>query len=209
MHPIILEIGPIHIYSYGLMMAIAFIVTSLLLRKEFERIKINPELAHSITLVAIVCGVIGARAYSVIESWTWSPIFNGILRLLGYILLVAIGFFIFRFLFRRILAEKTETPELMSSLSFTLAVGGAVGVIGYLILTNWKHLSTGFFTSMMGSGLVWYGGLIFASIAVIEVIIRSKNSTQPRPLPRGEFMLRTIDCIGPLLILGYAFGRMG
>ena len=201
MHPIILEIGPIHIYSYGLMMAIAFIVTSLLLRKEFERIKINPELAHSITLVAIVCGVIGARAYSIIESWTWSPIISSstvILPLLGYILLVAIGFFIFRFLFRRVLAEKTETPELMNSISFTLAVGGAVGVIGYLILTNWKHLSTGFFTSMMGSGLVWYGGLIFASIAVVEVIIRSKNP-----------ILRTIDCIGPLLILGYAFGRMG
>jgi prolipoprotein diacylglyceryltransferase len=185
MHPIILEIGPIHIYS-------------LLLRKEFERIKINPELANSITLVAIVCGVIGARAYSVIESWTWSPILNGILRLLGYILLVAIGFFIFRFLFRKVLVGKTETPELTNSISFTLAVGGTVGVVGYLILTNLNNLSTGFFTSMMGSGLVWYGGLIFASIAVIEVIIRSKSP-----------ILRTIDCIGPLLILGYAFGRVG
>ena len=196
MYPIIFEIGPIHIYSYGLMMALAFIVTSLLLRKEFERIKINPDLAHSITLVAIVCGVIGARAYSVIESWPWSLI--GILRLLGYILLVTIGFFIFRFLFRRVLAGKTKTSELTNSISFTLAVGGTVGVIGFLILTNWNDLSTGFFSSMMGSGLVWYGGLIFASIAVIEVIIRSKNS-----------ILRTIDCTGPLLILGYAFGRMG
>jgi prolipoprotein diacylglyceryltransferase len=178
------------------MMAIAFIVTSFLLRKEFERVKINPELAHSITLVAIVCGVIGARAYSVIESWPWRPI--GILRLSWYILVVAIGFFIFRLLFRRGLAGKTETPELTNSISFTLAAGGMAGVIGYLILTNWKNLSTGFFTSMMGSGLVWYGGLIFASIAVLEVTIRSKNS-----------VLRTIDCIGPLLILGYAFGRLG
>ncbi|MFQ6044349.1 MAG: prolipoprotein diacylglyceryl transferase family protein [Candidatus Poribacteria bacterium] len=77
MYPIILEIGPIRIYSYGLMMALAFIVASLLLQKEFERIKINPVLSHSITLVAIVCGVIGARAYSIIESWTWSPVING------------------------------------------------------------------------------------------------------------------------------------
>ena len=196
MHPIILEIGPIRIYSFGLMMAIAFITTSLLLRRDFERKKINPDLAHSITLVAIVCGVIGARAYSIIETWPWSPI--GILRLLWYILLVAIGFFIFRFLFRRVLAGKTENPELTNSISFTLATGGTVGVIGYLILTNWNNLSTGFFTSMMGSGLVWYGGLIFASIAVIEVILRSKNP-----------ILRTIDYLGPLLILGYALGRMG
>ena len=198
MHPIILEIGPIHIYSFGLMMAIAFIVTSLLLRKEFERVKINPELANSITLVAIVCGVIGAKTYSAIEGWIWNPILNGILRLLGYILLVTIGFFIFRFLFRKVLIGKTETPELTNSISFTLAVGGTVGVVGYLILTNWNNLSTGFFTSMVGSGLVWYGGLVFASIAVIEVIIRSKSP-----------ILRTIDCIGPLLILGYAFGRVG
>jgi prolipoprotein diacylglyceryltransferase len=178
------------------MMALAFIITSLLLRKEFERKKINPELAHSITLAAIICGVIGARAYSIIESWAWSPI--GILQLLWYILLVAIGFFIFRFLFRKVFAAKMETPELTNSISFTLAVGGTVGVIGYLILTNWNNLSTGFLTSMMGSGLVWYGGFIFASIAIIEVIIRSKHS-----------ILRTIDCLGPLLILGYAFGRMG
>ena len=196
MYPIILEIGPIRIYSFGLMMAIAFITTSLLLRRDFERKKINPDLAHSITLVAIVCGVIGARAYSIIESWPWSPI--GILRLLWYILLVTIGFFIFRFLFRRVLAGKTENPELTNSISFTLATGGTGGVIGYLILTNWNDLSAGFFTSMMGSGLVWYGGLIFASIAVIEVIILSKKP-----------ILRTIDCLGPLLILGYAFGRMG
>jgi len=177
-------------------MAIAFIITSLLLRKEFERRKINPDLAHSITLVAIVCGVIGARAYSVVESWAWSPI--GILRLLWYILVVAIGFFLFRFLFRKVLAEKMEAPELTRSISFTLAVGGSVGVIGYLILTNWDNLSTGFFTSMMGSGLVWYGGFIFASIAVVEIILRSKNP-----------ILKIIDCLGPLLILGYAFGRMG
>ena len=198
MHPIILEIGPIRIYSYGLMMAIAFIVTSFLLRKEFERVKINPELAHSITLVAIVCGIIGARAYSAIEGWSWHPILNGILRLLWYTLVVAIGFLIFRFLLRKVIAKQTETPELTNSISFTLAVGGTVGVIGYLILTNWQNLSGGFFTSMMGSGLVWYGGLVFASIAVLEVTIRSKNS-----------ILQTIDCIGPLSILGYAFGRLG
>lgn len=196
MYPIILEIGPIHIYSYGLMMALAFIITSLLLRKEFERREINPELAHSITLVAIVCGVIGAKAYSAIESWPWN--LSGILRLSWYILVVAIGFFIFRFLFRKVFIEKIESPELTNSISFTLAVGGAVGVIGYLILANWDNLSAGFFTSMMGSGLVWYGGFIFAAIAILEIIIRSKNP-----------ILNIIDCLGPLLILGYAFGRMG
>ncbi len=201
MYPEILNYGPIHVYSYGLMMALAFIVTSLLLRREFERTGINPDLAHSITLAAIVCGIIGAKAYSTIESWNWNPFVTGILSLFGYGLLVTLGFFIVRFVFRKIISPRIESPELTNSITFTLAVGGSVGVIAYAMLSTWGDFITapfGFLRNMMGSGLAWYGGLIYGSFAVLEVILRSKNP-----------VLKTIDFIGPLMILGYAFGRMG
>ena len=48
------------------------------------------------------------------------------------------------------------------------------------------------------SGLVWYGGLIAGSVAVLYTIYRS-----------GSPILPIIDAIGPLLLLGHGIGRIG
>ncbi len=131
MFPVILEIGRIKIYSYGLMLALGFIVTGLIFRRELKRVGLPVDFADSIVIAALLGGIFGAKVYSVIEG----------IREYG-----------------------------LSSLR-------------------------DFFS---GAGLVWYGGLIGGTIAVIATI---KLKRQP--------ILPIIDLIGPLLILGYAFGRMG
>lgn len=70
MHPIIFEIGPIKIYSFGLMMGISFILANYLLVKEFKRRKINPEFASNITLIALIAGVSGSKILHLIENWS-------------------------------------------------------------------------------------------------------------------------------------------
>lgn len=125
------SIGPIGIYSYGLMLALGFLTTNILLRREYERRGIDPDLANNIILGAIVGGLFGAKAYSAIENWR--------------------GFL--------------EDP-------------------------------LGSFLS--GSGLVWYGGLFMGAMVVLVLIWRSRTP-----------MLYAIDPIGPMLAIGYAFGRMG
>ncbi|HED06394.1 MAG TPA: prolipoprotein diacylglyceryl transferase [Ignavibacteria bacterium] len=69
MYPELFKIGPFTVYSYGLMMGIAFIVASYILIKEFERKKLNPSAATEITLLAIVFGVIGSKLLDLIENW--------------------------------------------------------------------------------------------------------------------------------------------
>lgn len=69
MIPILFEIGPIKIYSFGLMMGIAFIVAHLLLTREFRRKGLPEEKAGTITLIALVAGVAGAKLFSVLENW--------------------------------------------------------------------------------------------------------------------------------------------
>lgn len=69
MIPILFEIGPIKIYSFGLMMGIAFILANLLLVKEFRRKGMPPEKAGTITLLALVAGVAGSKLFSVFENW--------------------------------------------------------------------------------------------------------------------------------------------
>jgi phosphatidylglycerol---prolipoprotein diacylglyceryl transferase len=69
MYPELFKIGPLTVYSYGLMLGIAFIVASYILANEVERKKMNPNLATEVTLIAIIFGVIGAKLFHLFENW--------------------------------------------------------------------------------------------------------------------------------------------
>jgi len=69
MYPELFKIGPFTVYSYGLMLGIAFIISSYILNKEFERKKLNPAIATEITLLAIIFGIAGSKILDLIENW--------------------------------------------------------------------------------------------------------------------------------------------
>jgi phosphatidylglycerol:prolipoprotein diacylglycerol transferase len=69
MYPRLFDIGPFTVYSYGLMLGIAFIVASYFLTKEVERKKLDPNLATNITLLAIIFGIVGAKLFHLFENW--------------------------------------------------------------------------------------------------------------------------------------------
>jgi phosphatidylglycerol---prolipoprotein diacylglyceryl transferase len=69
MYPVIVKIGPFTVYSFGLMLGISFIVASWLLSKEFERKKLDQNIATQISLLAIIFGIIGCRLLDLIENW--------------------------------------------------------------------------------------------------------------------------------------------
>jgi phosphatidylglycerol:prolipoprotein diacylglycerol transferase len=69
MHPVLLRIGPITIYSYGLMMAVGFITAAYLTGKELYRKGLNGELASTMVFWAAVGGLAGARVFAILEDW--------------------------------------------------------------------------------------------------------------------------------------------
>ena len=69
MIPVLFEIGPIKVYSFGLMMGLAFIVANILFVREFQRKGMPPEKAGTITLIALVAGVVGSKLFSLLENW--------------------------------------------------------------------------------------------------------------------------------------------
>ncbi len=69
MYPELFKIGPFTVYSYGLMLGIAFIVASYFLTKEFERKNLSSNLATEITLLAIIFGIVGSKLFSLFENW--------------------------------------------------------------------------------------------------------------------------------------------
>ena len=70
MYPVILELGPVRIYSFGLMMALAFLVAAWLTGKELERRGHSAEIASSLVLWAAAGGLGGARLWNILNDWS-------------------------------------------------------------------------------------------------------------------------------------------
>ncbi|MDD5246062.1 MAG: prolipoprotein diacylglyceryl transferase [Candidatus Omnitrophica bacterium] len=68
MHPQICQIGPLTIYSYGLMMALAFLTSVSLAGMRARKEGIDPEVIFNVALQAMIWGVVGARAFYVLEN---------------------------------------------------------------------------------------------------------------------------------------------
>jgi phosphatidylglycerol:prolipoprotein diacylglycerol transferase len=68
MHPILFELGPIPVYSYGTMIALAFLICIYLVRKDAQKIGIEPGAVTDIGLWIIVSGVVGARVTYVLMN---------------------------------------------------------------------------------------------------------------------------------------------
>lgn len=117
----------------------------------------------------------------------------------SYGAMLALGFLTTWYLLEKEMKRTNLNPASASSIIFSAMVGGILGAKIYFLLQHYKDVIADpvgmIFT---GNGLVWYGGLIGGSLAVLWAIKKAK-------LP----LLFTVDLIAPLLALGYVFGRMG
>ncbi len=131
MYPILIEIGPVKIYSFGVLVFAAFALCYIFAHRDFRAENLGTAELNSLFAVAGIAGFIGARLLFLLENST-------------------VG-----------IAELSHLHE-------------------------------------MKSGLTWYGGLSFGGFASFIYLTRWK---QNMPL--------ILDIIVPLVLLGYAIGRMG
>ncbi|WP_350343359.1 prolipoprotein diacylglyceryl transferase [Proteinivorax tanatarense] len=66
MYPVLLELGPITVHSYGFMIAMGFVAVILGLRRRAHEINMEPNETLDIALLAMIFGIIGARLYYVL-----------------------------------------------------------------------------------------------------------------------------------------------
>lgn len=69
MYPILFEIGPVAVYSYGVMISLAILVAALALYREAPREGMNPDLVLEAIIVGAVSGLIGSRLLHVALNW--------------------------------------------------------------------------------------------------------------------------------------------
>ena len=133
MYPILLKIGPIQLYTYGALLAAAFLVGIYLSMRVAEREGVNPDIVADAGILIILSSIVGARLFYIV-------------------------FYDLRY--------TLQHPRELLRLQQT--------------------------------GLVFYGGLIFATLAGIA-FFRWKKISIPLML----------DIIAPSVALGQAIGRIG
>ena len=69
MYPVLLRLGPITIYSYGVMMALGFLAAGWVLGKELQRQGKDPNFSSTLVLWAAIGGLLGARLLFLVEQW--------------------------------------------------------------------------------------------------------------------------------------------
>ena len=68
MHPEICKLGPFTIYSYGLMLVIAFMAAAFLASRYAKEKGINPDVIFNLCFVVFISGIIGARVFYVVSN---------------------------------------------------------------------------------------------------------------------------------------------
>jgi phosphatidylglycerol:prolipoprotein diacylglycerol transferase len=69
MYPVVFQIGPLTIYSFGVFMALAALCAAWVVHAELKRRGFNPELASTMVFAAAVGGLVGARILFIVEEW--------------------------------------------------------------------------------------------------------------------------------------------
>lgn len=132
MYPILLQIGPLRIYSYGLMIAIAFLVCIFLARRDAHRYDLDPDKIYDLSFFVLVSGIIGGRILYVILNLPYyleNPLEIIMLHHGG---LVWFGAFGFALAGGVIFLKKNKLPILKTLDFFApyVALGHAIGRIG-------------------------------------------------------------------------------
>ncbi|HEX9444130.1 MAG TPA: prolipoprotein diacylglyceryl transferase [Candidatus Binatia bacterium] len=83
MIPVLFHIGPLPVYSFGAMMALAAVAGGWIAWLDLKRYGYNPELSSTLVFAGAVGGLLGARLLFIIEEWPsfvrspWDFIFTG------------------------------------------------------------------------------------------------------------------------------------
>ncbi len=109
MIPVLFELGPIKIYSFGFMLVVAFYSCFYLLQKDMKRLGYEVQIASDMVFAAALGGILGSKLYYLIENYErviYDPM-GMILRVSG---LVFVGGLIGRTFVVTLVLRKNNLP---------------------------------------------------------------------------------------------------
>jgi phosphatidylglycerol---prolipoprotein diacylglyceryl transferase len=132
MHPVLIRLGSVSIYTYGFFIALGFIAGILLARREAGKVGIDPDMIMDLTFYIIISAIVGSRLLyvatmpdvylknplEIFKIWNGGLVFYG-----GFILalITAVGF---------IARHKAPLWKVMDIFAPSIAIGQFFGRLG-------------------------------------------------------------------------------
>lgn len=134
MYPVLFKIGPITIYSYGVMFALAFIVGIYLARKRALAVGIESKIIMDLGIYILLSSIVGARLFYVLSNlshykeYPLEIIFSryGFVFYGGLILGTIVGIWYVK-------SKKLSIGKIADVIAPSIAMGEAIGRIGCLL----------------------------------------------------------------------------
>lgn len=187
MHPLICKIGPFTIYSYGVALICAFLVSSFLAQEKAKTIGISSEIIFNLSLMVLIFGIIGSRLLYIIFNFDYyikNPqeiikLWHGGLSWFGGFFLGSIAAIIY------IRKKGLSVYKTLDLLIPFLALGQSIGRIGCLLngCCYGKESSWGLYFPVHGRLLI--PTQIFSSLSLLFIFIILRIF-QERPHKDGE-----------------------
>lgn len=206
MIPKLFQIGPVPVYSYGLMLGISFIIASYLLSREFKRKRMDENVAVNMTFLALIGGIVGAKLLYVIEEWSYitslpsGKLFStdgllsaqGLTFYGGFILATIMIYFYIR-------SKKIPFLRVCDAAAPSLAIGYGIARIGCHLAGDGDYgVPISEFASWVPWGTNYSHGTVPPSAAFRGTDIAAKfggivpDNTLCHPTPMYEFILAVI-----------------
>ncbi len=74
MYPVLLEVGPVRVFTYGFMLALAFIVAMYVVGQEAKRRGFDPKKFYDLSFYSILMAIVGSRLLHVLLEWDYFSI---------------------------------------------------------------------------------------------------------------------------------------
>ncbi len=211
MLPILFQLGPITIYSFGLTLGIGFLIAMFTIYRESRKQYIDEEKVFDVVLLTVIGGLIGARLFYIIEHFD-----NFGFHLLNWLLVnarpgfslwggIGVGLAVFLLWVRR---EKLHVYKLFDLVTvgiiFSFIFGQFGGFLAGLEIGTPTNLPWGviFFSTLKRHPVSLYSAI--ASILTLIIIFQLKSFYTKKRIPAGSLFF-TFVVLESFLLFWIAF----
>ena len=187
MHPLICTFGPFTIYSYGLMLVLAFLVSTYLAREKARAVGVAGDFIFNLSLLGLISGILGSRFLYILLNLGYylnNPLeafklWHGGLAWFGGLFLGSSTAIIF------IKRQGLPVYKILDLIIPFLALGQSIGRIGCLLngCCYGKESAWGLYFPVHESILI--PTQIFSSLALLS-IFAALRILQEKPHKEGE-----------------------
>ncbi|MDD5449589.1 MAG: prolipoprotein diacylglyceryl transferase [Candidatus Omnitrophica bacterium] len=194
MHPIIGRLGPVTIYSYGLLVALGFILGTLLASGRAHKFDIPADKIGNLSLIMLISGIIGARLFYIflnLKDYILNPAEIFMITHGG---LVFYGGAIFAFVAAVIYVKLSRLSVLNTGdlLAPYIALGHSIGRIGCLLNGCCFGRPTSGPGIIFGDGVIRIPTQIYSSLLLLCLFLILRYLSDSREFKGQVFFLYLI-----------------